>query len=74
MAAATTRIYPRFTREEEVALHARMIAGDSEAKNLLALSVFEWAFKVALRAGIRRIDREELEGLAGLGLAQAMRR
>lgn len=69
---ATVTAYPRFTREEEAALHARMIAGDSEAKELLAQSVMNWALKLAHDTAGRHVDRDELRCLAGYGIAKAM--
>jgi hypothetical protein len=65
---------PTFTREEEVELHSRMVAGDTEAKELLARSVYNWAFKVALKFGRHKIDREEISCLAGLAIAEALNR
>lgn len=70
MAITATRL--RFTRDEEIALHARMLAGDLEAKELLAQSMIGFAKRAAIRIAGRRIDIEELEGLAGMGLAMAI--
>lgn len=69
---STVSANPRFTRKEEIALHARMVAGDLEAKELLAKSVLNWALKLAHSIAGRRIDRDELHCLAGFGIAKAM--
>jgi RNA polymerase sigma factor (sigma-70 family) len=65
---------PRFTAEEENALHTRMQQGDQEAKDLLARSVLPWAISVVRRYAGRGVADDELEGIAYLGVAETLNR
>lgn len=69
-----TANYPRFDQQQELELHARMIEGDMEAKDLLAKSQWCLAIKMANQASRGQLDRIETLSLAGIGLAYALER
>lgn len=58
----------------ETELYHKMKAGDSNAANILAESVKNWAYKLAYRYTGRGIDDEELESIAYCAVAKALRR
>jgi RNA polymerase sigma factor (sigma-70 family) len=62
---------PRFTRAEEQELAARMVAGNTEARELLIRSVLPWAFSLAVGYEGRGISREDAIGEANLGVCEA---
>jgi RNA polymerase sigma factor (sigma-70 family) len=65
---------PRFTVEQETELHARMQAGDQEARDLLARSIMPWAIKVICKFRGRGIADDELEGIAFYAIAETLNR
>lgn len=65
---------PRFTVEQENELHARMVAGDQEARDLLARSILPWAIRVVCKYRNRGIADDELEGIAYFGIAETLNR
>jgi len=55
---------PKFSKEEELALHEKHKAGDKEATNLLIQSILPWAWNIARRYQNRGISSEDLDDLA----------